>query len=162
MSKKVDVILLEDVEGVGQAGDIVSVSEGQARNSLFPEGLAALADERVKTEKEARDAKQALADEAKMAELQDQASALDGTELVLEAEVKDGNEIFGSIGQKEVAKQLESQSGLQVKGKDITLAAPLTTLGSEDVLVSLGEGIEATVRVTITAAAGSASEDEEE
>ena len=162
MSKNIDVILLEDVEGVGQAGDIVSVSEGHARNSLFPEGLAALADEGVKKDKEAKDAKQAAADQEKMTELQDRASALDGTELTMEAEVKDGNEIYGSIGQKEIAKQLESQAGLGLKAKDVTLAAPLTTLGSEDVLVSLGEGIEATVRVTVTAAAGSTSDEEEE
>jgi large subunit ribosomal protein L9 len=163
MGDKIEVILLENVEGLGEAGDLVFVSQGQARNSLFPEGLAALADEGVKQEKEDEDARQAAADEAMMTELQAKASILDNTELTIEAEVKDGNEIYGSVGQSEICRELKSQAGLACKPRDITMTVPITTLGSDDVLVSLGEGIEFNVRVTVLAAAGSGSvEDNEE
>ena len=163
MSKDIEVILLEDIDELGTAGDIVSVSEGYARKSLFPEGLAALATQSHFAKASRDKARQESLKQDELRALQDKASALDGTELVIEAEVKDGNEIYGSIGQQEVCKELKSQAGLTCKAKDITMAAPLTSLGSEDVSVSLGEGIEATVRVTIAAAAGpTSSEDEEE
>ena len=152
MSRKLTVLLLEDVASLGKAGDIVTVSEGYARNFLFPEGRAALADE--KTQKEARqrrEAKQAESDRA-LAEAQALAEKLEGTELTLKARRKEdeGNEIYGSITARQIAEELNRAAELSVAAKDIKLKKPITSLGSQAVTVHLSPEVEITIQVTIT------------
>ncbi len=154
MAKKISVILLEDVAGVGAAGDIASVSEGYARNSLFPNGSAAVADETRLKAVDKKMAKQAAADDSALAQHQDTASSLEGTELTISAKIKEGegNELYGSITAAAIAKELAAQAKLKVKAKDIGLVDAITTAGSYDVNVQIAEDVEATIKVTVTAA----------
>lgn len=153
MAKKIDVILLEDVDGVGNAGDIVSVSEGYARNSLFGEGKAALADATAKTAAEKKAAKVKQVEDKQLQEAQELASTLEGTELSLSAKVKEGegSELYGSITAATIAKELSSQTDLTIKAKDIGLPEPITATGSYDVAVQLADEIEATIKVLVVA-----------
>lgn len=155
MPRKIPVILLEDIGSLGRAGDIITVSEGYARNFLFSQAKAALADESAvrKIENKRRAAK-AEADKA-LAEAQAHAEALDGTELTLTARRKEdeGNEIFGSLNARNVAEALKAQAKLEVRPKDIVLEKPITELGSYDVTVKLSPDVEATIKVTVNAEA---------
>ncbi len=162
MSKKVSVILLEDVAGLGQAGDIVVVSEGYARNFLFLEGKAALATSEVKAQQAAQ-TKAAEAEKATAtAAAQELAQTLDGTELTLKARVKDGNEIFGRITKKQIADELNKQAKLKLTSKQVDLKKSITTLGSQDVTVNLTNDVTATIRVTIEAEPGSEPQTDED
>lgn len=154
MAKKdLKVILLEDIPDVGPAGTIATVSEGFARNNLFPEGKAAIATEttrKVQSEKQKKDQEKAAAAEKKIQELADQ---IDGTELIITARLKEGSteDIYGSITARDIASELKNQANLNLKAKDIALRKPITTVGGNEVTVRLTKGIEAVIHVTIAA-----------
>lgn len=151
MSKKVSVILLENITELGQAGDIVTVNEGHARNFLFPEGKAALATAEVRSRQQAEAATKQRAQSAAIAAAQALAQTLEGTELTLRAQIKDGNEIFGRITSQQIADELKQQANLNLTAKQIELPAPITTTGSQDVTINLTDDVTATIRVTVEA-----------
>ena len=164
MGKQVQVILLEDIDSLGQTGDIVSVAEGYARNTLFPSGRAALADETAKARSKAKQDKATAEEKQQLAALQEQADQLDGTELQLSARVKDGDDIFGSITAAMIAKELKNQAEVAVKARDVELPEAITKIGSHDVVIHLATDVDTTIRVTVVPEAGSelgGEEDEE-
>jgi len=155
MSKRVQVILLENDPTLGRAGEIVTVSEGYARNFLFPVGKAALATlptQRAQKEKQQRQAKK---EEKTLEELQAQALALEGTELTIPARVKEAESIFGSITAAKIAQELKRQASLRVTPKQVVLKKPITELGSVDIVIRLSPAVETTIRVTVVAEPGS-------
>ncbi len=149
MAKKIDIILLEAITGLGDSGDIVSVAEGYARNKLFPEGLAARATHTVKEKKIVNDDKISMLRTKHLAELQAKADLLHKTELLLTAKIKEGGDIYGSITSTAIAKNLNKQANLAIRPKDIILDQAITSLGSQDITIHLGDGIETTIRVTV-------------
>jgi large subunit ribosomal protein L9 len=150
MSNRIRVILLENIDSLGLAGDIVSVTEGYARNALFPAGQAALADDRqisrANKKKQAVRAEQAQ----QLATLQKQASSLDGTELTISARMKNEEDIFGAINAVAIAKHLQQQGGFTIPPHDIKLSKKITSVGAYPVTISFGSGSEATIQVVIT------------
>lgn len=155
MANKIQVILLEDIPDLGRTGDIVSVSEGHARNFLFPAGKAALATAAVKTQQQAKAARAEAQAQENLKELQELASTIDGTELALTAQVKDGDEIFGKITATQIAKELNQQAKLSIKARDVDLPKPLNRLGSTPVTINLSPDVSATITVTVTPEPGS-------
>ncbi|MEX1997610.1 MAG: 50S ribosomal protein L9 [Candidatus Andersenbacteria bacterium] len=151
MAKRIQVILLEDINSIGRAGDIVAVSEGYARNFLFVQGKAALATSKVVAEKKRHRATALKQQEAELQQLQEQAQQLDGTELVIPVRVKDGEQIFGSITAKKIAEELRQQAGLTITPKDVKLAHPITSISSQAVTVRLAPTVETSIQVTVTA-----------
>lgn len=151
MTKQIQVFLLEDVKGLGKAGDIVTVADGYARNSLFPASQAVLADRKVRTRASVEKARRAVQQEAYLQMLQDKATILDHSEITFTARVKDGDEIYGSISKKQILDELNQKASLRLQLKDIRIKAPLKRLGSYDMNVSLSGDIECTVKVTVAA-----------
>lgn len=151
MSKKVSVLLLEDIDQVGTIGQIVSVAEGYARNSLFPEGKAALATAKNVSRASVEKKQQQEKDKILLAELQEKASSLDGTELVVTALVKEGEEIFGSINAVRIASELNAQTKSNFNAKIIDLSEPITSLGTYPIVINLSPEVTATVHVTVIA-----------
>ncbi|MEK7556366.1 MAG: 50S ribosomal protein L9 [Patescibacteria group bacterium] len=152
MSRKVTVLLLEDIKELGKAGDIVTVSEGHARNFLFPEGTAALADENAQRQAERRRERAQAESNKVLAEAQVLAEKLEGTELTIKARRKEedeGDEIFGSINARRVADELNQAAQIDVKPKDIRLPKAITRLGSQPVVVHLSPEVDITIQVTI-------------
>lgn len=162
MAKKIRVILLEDVPTIGRAGDIVSVAEGYARNFLFNEGKAAIADAAAFTRRQREKQKEAAALAKKTEQLQARAEQLEGTELTMIVRVKEGEEIFGSISAKAIGEELHKQAKIVVKPKDIHLSSPLNRIGSTDITVSLSKEVETHIRVTLVADPNSPKPKEED
>jgi len=152
MAKKITVILLEDIHAVGTAGEVVSVSEGYARNSLFPNGSAAIADDATLQSVERKAASQRAADNLELAQHQAVAEKLEGTELLIIAKAKEGEggDLYGSITAAAIAKELLKQADLKVKPKDVGLDEPITSTGSYDVTIAIAADVEATLTVTVT------------
>lgn len=143
------VLLLEDVKNLGQAGDIAETSEGYARNFLFPQGKAALATKQVKTTKEAKDAAAKKMVEEELALQQEIASKLENTELIVTGKPKEGDVLYGSLTIKEVAALLSSQSGINITPRNITGAFPFKRLGSYLITVQLAQGVEFQMSVVV-------------
>lgn len=153
MAKKIEVLLLENIAGLGEAGDIVAVSEGYARNSLFPTGKAALADAAAQSTALHQREKKAAATAAALAEHQVFATRLDGTELTIVARVKpEGTDLYGRINAAMIVEELQTQAGIEVKAKDLILPEPITALGSYPVTINVADGIEAIITVVVSAA----------
>jgi len=161
MSKQIQVFLLEDVASVGKAGEIASVSEGFARNMLFPQGKAALASPIVKNKKVHQDAKEKAAHAAELAKLRHMAEVLEGKELTLGARIKEGNDIFGSISAIRIADELNKQANLKLKPKNIELKKPITAIGDYKVAVNLSPDVTATIHLTVNGEGDPYTDDEE-
>ena len=145
------VLLREDVKGVGRRGDIVKVSDGYARNFLFPEGKALEATESMamqsvsmKKARTARDAKDREAAEA-------QASTLAGAVIGIPARAAAGGRLFGSIGPVEIVAAILDQKGIEVDAHKVVIAEHLKEVGSAEVTLELFEDIVVPLSIEVIA-----------
>ena len=128
-----NVILLEPVEKLGEAGDMVKVKGGYARNFLIPQGLAALATDSNRAELNAR-----LSQRAKqLSERKSDAERLRDilAEASLEIKVKAGEErIYGSVSNRDIADALQAAYDVEVDRRKIELSQAIKTTGEYDVV----------------------------
>jgi large subunit ribosomal protein L9 len=148
--RQVKVILSETVQGLGEAGDLVGVKVGYARNYLLPQGKALLATEskvrelehhkRVVTEKAARDLKDLKA-------LRDR---LESVALEVTARVGEEGKLFGSVTTAHIAELL-AEKGYTVDRRKIQLSEPLREVGDHVVPIRLQRDLTAEVALKISA-----------
>ena len=143
-----DIILLKDVDGLGEAGDIVTVKPGYARNKLVPEGLAlraskrnlAVAKERKQIAK-TREARETASHQALI-------KKLSKTEITIEAQVGEEEKMFGSVTTMDIHKALE-EKGIAVDRHAILLEEPIKTLGIYHVSVRVGPTLNADMKIYV-------------
>ncbi|MBC8467691.1 MAG: 50S ribosomal protein L9 [Candidatus Marinimicrobia bacterium] len=143
-----EIILLQDVHGLGEAGDVVNVKPGYARNKLVPEGLAlraskrnlAVADERKQFEK-TRKAREAAADGAMV-------ETLSKTEITIEAQVGEEDKMFGSVTTLDIHKALK-EKGITVERHAIILEEPIKALGIYHVPVRVTSELNGDVKIYV-------------
>lgn len=139
------VILTQDVEHLGQAGELVNVRPGYGRNYLLPKGLAVTATERNKKRLEHDRqviAKRVAKEEAEASSL---ASRLNGMTLQFERRVSDDGRMFGSVTSRNLAEQLEV-AGIRIDHRRINLDEPTKALGKYEVDIRLQAGVTATLK----------------
>lgn len=151
MANTLQVLLLEDIDTLGRAGDIISVSEGYARNFLFPNGKAALATKQVQQTRAAKDAAIKKRAEEELKKSQEIADRLENTEITISAKVRGGENLFGSILAKTIAERLLKDSNLSVPLKNIRGSFPIKKIGTYDVTIVLSEGVEFHIAVVVVA-----------
>ncbi len=156
-----EVLLLQDVETLGQAGDIKRVADGYARNYLIPRQLAVLATpgaiKQAKTRRQAtarREVKEL--DEAKAL-----AERLDGVTVSFMARAGETDRLYGSITNVAIAQALEKKTGQEVDRRKIELEEPLKELGTHAVTVKLAAEAEAKVTVVIEREEDAAKQEED-
>jgi large subunit ribosomal protein L9 len=146
-----EVILREDVQALGKAGQVVKVKDGYARNFLFPRNLAYEATEgnkkRIAAEQAARAGKLA----AEKAAAEELAGRLAGARITLTAKAGEEGKLFGSIGGADIAEALAHQ-GFVVDKRRVDLGHPIKTTGEHTVSVKLHPEVTAQVRVTVQGA----------
>ena len=143
-----DVILLQDVETLGTAGDIINVKPGYARNFLFPKGLAvrsskrnrALADEK-KEVAESRALREAKTYEELM-------NKLKKVEITIEVNVGGEDRLFGSVTSQDIHKVL-MEKGVEVDRHAVLLEEPIKALGIYDVPVKITKGLSQEIKVYV-------------
>ena len=131
-----DVILLEDVQGLGDAGDLVVVKPGFARNKLIPDGVAlraskrnlAVAEERKRVSKMRKD-RESEAD-------YNLVDKLSKTEITIEAQVGDDEKMFGSVTAIDIHKALDEKE-INIDRHAIELEEPIKSLGIYHVPVKI-------------------------
>lgn len=123
-----NVILLEPVDKLGDAGEMVKVRPGYARNFLIPQGLALLATESNRAELDARLAQRAKVLSARKSDAERLKELL--AEATLEIPVKAGEDrIYGSVTSRDIAEALKARYDVEVDRRKIELAQPIKTLG---------------------------------
>ncbi len=142
------IILREDMDNLGKAGDVVSVREGYGRNYLLPRGFAVPATE--KDEARMNHEKRVIAARAaKLAkELQSEVDKLSQVSVSVSRAVGEGDKLYGSVSSRDIADALAEQ-GLRVDSKKILLDEPLRNLGMSEVGIKLGRDAIAKVKVWV-------------
>jgi large subunit ribosomal protein L9 len=143
------VLLLKDVEGLGQIGEIKKVADGYARNYLIARDFAVLATpgavKQAKKHQQAEVSRQAKA----LSEAQALAEILDGEIVTFHARAGEGDRLYGSITSANIAEALEEKVDHEVDRRKIDLEEPLKELGTHAVTVRLAPEAEAKVTVVI-------------
>jgi large subunit ribosomal protein L9 len=148
---QVKVILREDVPRLGDAGEVVSVRPGFARNFLLPQGKAILATkasvnalehhQRVIGEMQTRGKKAVLAEKTRV----------EAISLEIAVRVGEEGKLFGSVTAAQIAELL-AEKGISVDRRKIELAEPIRGVGEHRVPLRLHRDVVAQVRLTVTAA----------
>lgn len=143
-----EVILRENIEKLGNRGDLVKVANGYARNFLLPRRLAVTATEANKKIVE-QERQAGLRREAKEKSAAEELAALIAN-VVLTTAQKSGEEgvLFGSVTASDIAAMLEKQ-GFSIDRRKIVLEAPIKSLGEHSVQVKLHREVAATVKVVV-------------
>lgn len=132
-----EVILIKDVDNVGDANTLVKVRDGYGRNYLIPRGLAVIANEGNKKVMNER-LKAEEARERKLVEkIQDVIATLQSSNIRVGAKVGQTDKIFGSITNVQLAEAIKKHTGLVIDRKKITIADEVKTLGTFSANVSL-------------------------
>ncbi|MCD7843663.1 MAG: 50S ribosomal protein L9 [Clostridiales bacterium] len=144
------VILQQDVKDHGKKGQMVEVSDGYARNFLFPRKLAvpATADNinAMKLKEKAR-LKQIEEEKAKANEI---SKKLESCVVKVAARAGENGKLFGSVTSKEISEALESQCGISIEKNRIVVSDPIKAFGSYQVKCKLGHEISGVINVLIT------------
>jgi large subunit ribosomal protein L9 len=143
-----DVILRQDVDKVGSAGEMVSVKDGFARNFLLPQGLAYLATEGNKKRLEAERAQKGRKHAAEVSASKEVAARLEAVSLTFTMKAGEGDKLFGSVTASEIAERLKAE-GFTVDKKAVELDEPLKALGVYKVPVRLHAEVKPEVRVWV-------------
>ena len=143
------VILKQDVKGHGKKGELVTVSDGYARNFLFPRGLAAEADAQAMNELKNKEEAARFHEEQEKKGAKETAQAVDGKVLKLTAKAGQGGRLFGSVTAKEVAEELAAQFGVKLDKRKIQMA-DIKAFGTYEAEIKLGYGFTAKVSVMVT------------
>jgi large subunit ribosomal protein L9 len=143
------VILLQDVKGQGEKGDVVNVSDGYARNYLFPRKLAIKADAKnlavLKNKKQAEaNRKRSELDDAKKL-----ADTISDLTVIIKARSGESGKLFGSVTNKEIADQLNKQHNIELDRKKIILPEPIKTLGLHQLEVKVYPEVSTTLNVKV-------------
>lgn len=144
------VLLLADVKGQGKKDQIVEVSDGYARNFLFPKKLAVVADAKVMSEtKSKEEAKQFRLKEEKAAAkaLADKLGTL--TVKITASSGGDGR-LYGSITSKDIAEKLKEQHKIEIEKRKLVLAENIKSYGTYEVEVKVYPEISAKLKVTVS------------
>ena len=143
------VVLLKDVKNMGKRDDILTVSDGYARNFLFPQKLAAEAAPGTLKEIERKRAAQDAREAELKAEAQAKAELLKNKVIVLEVKCGDKGRLYGSVTAQEVADALEQQHGIKADKRKIDLGDPIRETGIREISVWLYSGITTKMKLDI-------------
>jgi len=131
------VILRQDVKSLGKKGAVVEVSDGYARNYLFPRGMAAEATAGAMKERELHQKTLDLKKDQELRQAKALADKLSGITVRITSKAGEGGKLFGSVTSKEIAEQLASRHGIQVDKRKIELKEPIKSIGSYPVTVKV-------------------------
>lgn len=143
------VILTADVKGQGKKDQIIEVSDGYARNYLFPQKKAIPADAKAQNDLRGKAEAQQYRIEEERKAARAVAEKLAACEVVLTAESGKDGKLYGAITAKDIAQALFKQFGIEVDKRRVNLDAPIKTYGTFLVPVKIYENIGATCRVTV-------------
>ena len=146
------VILKKDVQNVGEAGDLVNVKDGYARNFLIPKNFAEIATEGALKNREQNIARI----KAKQEKLHQEALATAAEieklgQIELSAKAGESGKLFGTITTKKLCEELKEKANIEVDRKIVSLNAPINKIGEFTMLIKLTSKVKTELKVVVTA-----------
>ena len=142
------VVLLADVKGSGKKDQIIDVSDGYARNFLFPKKLAIPADNQAINVIKNKESSQAHKVEVETAAAKETAAKLESCVVKIEAGAGTDDRLYGAVTSKDVVEALKAQHGISIDKRKVTMEA-IKTLGKYTPQVKLYTDISATIHVHV-------------
>lgn len=151
---KMKVLLVQDVEKLGQAGEVKEVAGGFGRNYLIPQGFAVPATRgHIRQAEERLQAQRRRAESARR-DTEALANRMNGVTLRFVVRAGKLDQLYGSVTNLDIATRLQEQTGIEVDRRKIDLEDPIKRIGIYPVKVRLGEGVEALLNVVVEGEGG--------
>ena len=158
-----ELILKKDVQNIGEAGDIVNVKDGYARNYLLPQNFAEIATKGAKENREKNLARIKAKQEKLHAEALEVAKKIEALEVLeFSAKAGESGKLFGAITTKKLAEEIKAKAGVEVDRKNISLDAPVNKLGKFNMQIKLTSKVKVSLAINVTASEVLKEEIEEE
>ena len=146
------VILKKDVQNLGEAGEVVNVKDGYARNLLIPKNYAEIATEGALKNREQNIARI----QAKQKKLHQEALAKAAEieklgQLELSAKAGESGKLFGTITTKKLCEELKEKANIEIDRKTVSLSAPINKIGEFTMLIKLTSKVKTELKVVVTA-----------
>jgi large subunit ribosomal protein L9 len=143
------VLLIQDVDNLGYAGDIKNVANGYGRNYLLPHNLAVLATPGAVKQAEVirKAAEKQRAHEREGA--QAISNQITGLELLFERRAGETGKLYGSVTSGDIAEAIQAKSGIELDKRRVALPEPIRSLGSQDVPIKLMIDVTTVVKVYV-------------
>ncbi len=146
------LILKKDVQNVGEAGDLITVKDGFARNYLIPNNLAEVATQGAMDARERNIQRIKAKSEKLHKEALEKAEKIEAAEKIeLSAKAGESGKLFGTITTKRLAEELLNKTGIEVDKKTIILDNPINKVGEFLMTVKLSSKVKAQIKVLVSA-----------
>lgn len=142
------VVLLQDVKGKGKKGELCNVSDGYARNFLFPKNLAIEANTAALSELKSREESKQHHKQEEIAAAKATAEKLNGKTVTLKAKAGANGKLFGSITSKEIAAEIKKSLGIEIDRKKMVVS-DIKNFGEYTAEIKLYQGIIAKINVCV-------------
>lgn len=143
------VVLLQDVKGHGKKGELCNVSDGYARNFLFPKKLAVEADNAALNDLKNREEAAAHHKQEEINAAKALADVLNGKTITIKAKAGAGGKLFGSVTSKEIATEIKNSLKVEIDKKKMSVA-DIKNFGEYTAEIKLYQGIIAKITVKVT------------
>jgi len=145
----IEILLLSDIPNLGQAGDVVKVADGYARNYLLPKDLAApVSPHALRRLEKLRKEREELT-RIQLAEAKDKAEKLASASVTIRAKTVDGTRLYGSIQAADIVAALEADNKVAVDKTQVDLPEPIKETGTFDVTIKLHPDVAPTIKVWV-------------
>ena len=143
------VLLIQDVDNLGYAGDVKQVANGYGRNYLIPQSMAVLATpgalKQAETIRKAGEKKRA----EERSDAQAIANQLTGLAIVFERRAGETGKLYGSVTSGDIAEAIKAKTGIEVDKRKVALAEPMRNLGQQQVPVKLMMDVVTNIKVEV-------------
>ena len=147
------VILLADVKGQGKKDQIVDVSDGYARNFLFPKKLAIPADSKAVNDVKNKEAAKQHKIDVEIADAKALANKLEDIVVVFEYAAGPDKKLYGSVTAKDISEELKKKHGIDIDKRKISLSEPIKSFGDFKADVKLYTDVSGKINVRVTSKA---------
>jgi large subunit ribosomal protein L9 len=141
------IILLESIERVGKAGEIVAVKDGYANNFLLPKKLAIVANKKNRSELDSKMDNISKQNDIKISEANSLKDSLDKISLTMRVEANDEDALYGAVTQKQISDLLKAQ-GHNILNENI-VTGEIKTLGEFNITIKIYEDITSTIKISL-------------
>ena len=145
-----EAILLKDVEGVGERGEVIDVSKGYLRNFLIPRKLAQPATKGAIQAAQRKAQAETRAKEQAVTRSQEHADLLNRTVLTISQQAGEDGRLFGSVTTQDIAEAIRDARGITVDRRKVHLEEPIRHVGTYMVVVEVDDGVTSTVKTIVT------------
>lgn len=142
------VIIIKNVQNLGNSGEIKNVADGYARNFLIPGGYAKIATkDAIKQVEELEEKKKKKAEE-ELKTAEELATKLENISVIIKAKAEKSGKLYAAINSEEISKAL-GKKGFNISEDKIIIKEPIKEIGDYEVMINLNHGLEARINVLV-------------